>query len=609
MSTIENAQLNEGALAGRYALYDLSNSGKFTNLLNVLPRRVKIEILGNTLTVIKGSTVTILDGVSETDLTNFNTYLKITEDVSITLDDTINNAPETSTDYTKYKYLVYNPSANRLELGDYQAFTYHQTPIPAEKILPNTFVNQYGQQVSLPIGYFDEYNMFTQFNSIGFYDIFGWVDMGVEALCPDGRNPFGTLKISKAYVEATSITQFVVSDANTFEECSILFDVNGQMYITEKFSTATRYTTFEEGYRYISDDNYIYDNKGNIFRGCRLCAAGIDNGHITYITNFNTYAPVNFGEISASIDDLDNRALHALGKEDVLEHAYGDKYFHDKVIMDNVVINGGKLTNITIEDPLVVECPQISGDITSLRNLDPDKPYTGQFGGLNVKYDAYITSVGNPAENTDVANYINLIGASQAGKAGIIFGNKQNVRIMGDSNLNAIVVTLNEGGAILPDASKNNKLDIGSANRKFRTMYATTFEGTATRTYWADLAEMYLTDQVYPVGTIVKWGGDKELTIAERFDEPDIAGVISENPAYLMNSNMEDGQPLAIAGRVYVRVVGTVRKHDKIYISEIPGVGTAFALGGDFKVIGRALEDKTNKEEGLVLCAVHFSLG
>lgn len=132
---------------------------------------------------------------------------------------------------------------------------------------------------------------------------------------------------------------------------------------------------------------------------------------------------------------------------------------------------------------------------------------------------------------------------------------------------------------------------------------ATTFQGTATAMQWADLAENYLADDDYTPGTLIRFGGEKEITIAS-FGV--VNGVISSKPAVLMNDG-DTGLPVALVGRVPVRVVGSVNKFDPITLcSGIAGVGIK-AKYGDV-IIARALEDKLNTEEGLVLCVVQMKL-
>jgi hypothetical protein len=126
------------------------------------------------------------------------------------------------------------------------------------------------------------------------------------------------------------------------------------------------------------------------------------------------------------------------------------------------------------------------------------------------------------------------------------------------------------------------------------------FIGTATSSLYADLAERYEADAEYPVGTIVRIGGEKEITIANGFKA---FGIISSNPGFKMNSEAGSDQThpyVALAGRVPCKVIGKVEKGDAISLSTIPGVGIATQFG-DGVVIGRALENKDTEEEGLVL--------
>lgn len=94
---------------------------------------------------------------------------------------------------------------------------------------------------------------------------------------------------------------------------------------------------------------------------------------------------------------------------------------------------------------------------------------------------------------------------------------------------------------------------------------ATFFNGTATSARYADLAEKYLADAEYPVGTVVSVGGEKEVTASQWGDRA--IGVVSEKPAFMMNSELEGGTYIALKGRVPVRVIGSVRKKDRLIAS------------------------------------------
>lgn len=91
---------------------------------------------------------------------------------------------------------------------------------------------------------------------------------------------------------------------------------------------------------------------------------------------------------------------------------------------------------------------------------------------------------------------------------------------------------------------------------------ANVFTGTATAARYADLAEKYLADAEYEVGTVMVIGGDKEITASKQGELA--IGVISEKPALMMNSDLEGGVYVALKGRVPVKVKGAVRKGDKL---------------------------------------------
>jgi hypothetical protein len=115
---------------------------------------------------------------------------------------------------------------------------------------------------------------------------------------------------------------------------------------------------------------------------------------------------------------------------------------------------------------------------------------------------------------------------------------------------------------------------------------------TAAQAQYADLAEIYKTDKNYNVGTVVMIGGSQEVT--ECFVGYRALGVISEKPAFLMNAKAE-GQPIALKGRVLVKVTGDIKKGDELVAGN---GGYATKVSDEFnKVFAIALEDN---EKGLI---------
>jgi hypothetical protein len=132
--------------------------------------------------------------------------------------------------------------------------------------------------------------------------------------------------------------------------------------------------------------------------------------------------------------------------------------------------------------------------------------------------------------------------------------------------------------------------------------------GTATAARYADLAERYAADREYPVGTVVVFGGDKEITTTNTKMDTAVAGVISANPAFRMNCEAGEDSThpyVALAGRVPCRVAGKIKKGNIMVTSGIPGV--AVAAVGDIKVgsmIGKALENYDSDHIGTIEVAV-----
>jgi len=123
---------------------------------------------------------------------------------------------------------------------------------------------------------------------------------------------------------------------------------------------------------------------------------------------------------------------------------------------------------------------------------------------------------------------------------------------------------------------------------------ANLFKGTATAARYADLAEKYTTDQNYSVGTVVSVSTDEDFEVEACKPNTRALGAISENPAYMMNSEAE-GQYVALKGRVPVRIAGPVTKGDTLIAGNY---GYAKAGSGE-NVFAIALE--SNMEEGVKL--------
>ena len=175
--------------------------------------------------------------------------------------------------------------------------------------------------------------------------------------------------------------------------------------------------------------------------------------------------------------------------------------------------------------------------------------------------------------------------------------------ILGSDSADTINITGRISANILPNADNTINLGQGGGTPlKFNTVYATTFSGTATTARYADLAEKYLADEAYEAGTVVVLGGTEEITVTDTKDDHRVVGVVSTNPAYLMNSELEGEHPtdVAMTGRVPCKVIGITAKGDMLVASAVPGYAVVNNDPKPGTIIGKALENKPDSGKGTI---------
>jgi hypothetical protein len=132
---------------------------------------------------------------------------------------------------------------------------------------------------------------------------------------------------------------------------------------------------------------------------------------------------------------------------------------------------------------------------------------------------------------------------------------------------------------------------------------------TSTTAQYADLAERYAADTPMEAGDVVTLGGEKEITLCSKELDPQVFGVISETPAFLMNKDAgnNDSHPMvALQGRVRVKVQGAGKAGDRIVSSSTAGVARVAELEEctAFNVLGRLIQDKYNIDTELTECVI-----
>jgi hypothetical protein len=162
-------------------------------------------------------------------------------------------------------------------------------------------------------------------------------------------------------------------------------------------------------------------------------------------------------------------------------------------------------------------------------------------------------------------------------------------------------ITVNSGANVtaIANGASSGVGNIGASGAGFNTVFA-----KSTSAQYADLAENYSADTEYQPGTVVVFGGSSEITISNISHDTRVAGVISTQPAYLMNAG-SDGLPVALTGRVPCQVQGPVAKGDRL-VNISAGIAGRFdpALGELGCVLGKSLQDITNDQVVLIEIAV-----
>ena len=166
-----------------------------------------------------------------------------------------------------------------------------------------------------------------------------------------------------------------------------------------------------------------------------------------------------------------------------------------------------------------------------------------------------------------------------------------------------IVVNAND---VAVDATTTNTASKVVARDGSGNFAANVITATATQAQYADLAENYLGDADYEPGTVLILGGSAEVTQSDKKNTPAIAGVVTTNPAHLMNEGLEGDHVVAVAlrGRIPCKVKGPVRKGDVLIASDTPGHAEAAPFKGyqtpAVCVIGKAISEHLQISEGVV---------
>lgn len=166
-------------------------------------------------------------------------------------------------------------------------------------------------------------------------------------------------------------------------------------------------------------------------------------------------------------------------------------------------------------------------------------------------------------------------------------------------------VFVSEGGSF--NSMEANTVDAETVRSRFITSGSTSTTGSIEgdwsltansklRSTYADIAEKYTSDKQYESGTVVMFGGEKEVTIATIPATTKVAGIVTTNPAQILNDGLEDSVAIALIGRVPCKVQGPVFKGDMLVVGPVPGTLVAATMPRTGSVVAKSLETSTAAE-------------
>lgn len=232
-------------------------------------------------------------------------------------------------------------------------------------------------------------------------------------------------------------------------------------------------------------------------------------------------------------------------------------------------------------------------DDTSSANTAIITANTSMKGYVDTRVSAINSNVSAlNASLASIAQTVSAQASSITGLQGVTYADSNVAAYLPLYDGEVAVSTLTVSGSIMPTA--NAVSNIGSSNHWFNNFY-----GKAIQAQYADLAEKYSSDSDYAPGTVVSFGTDTEVTISSSYCDTKVAGVVSTDPAYLMNASA-DGVAVALQGRVPCKVTGDIKRGDMMVTSNISGVATSCQSPAVGTVIGKALANYNSDEVGVI---------
>ena len=316
--------------------------------------------------------------------------------------------------------------------------------------------------------------------------------------------------------------------------------INGNAVITGNLRVDGTETIFNVQTLSVNDKDIIVAN--NVTGGANVNGAGLQAGNPAVATWFFNNATTSW-QSNIAITPTANGTL-SLG---AASNYWGSAFVTTITATGNANVGNIGATNVVATNLTGTLQTAAQTNITSVGTLG-SLAVTGNISGANLNF------TGNLVDTAALE---------------IITGSNGNITL--SPNGSGLIVANKD----IRNGQANGVGNIGTVGGFFNTIFA-----KATSAQYADLAEMYVADADYPPGTVVEFGGEQEITISSSSHSTAVAGIVSTNPSYLMNSTQQGEHvlPIALTGRVPCRVQGPVRKGDVLVASSTPGVAQRIGM-------------------------------
>ena len=286
---------------------------------------------------------------------------------------------------------------------------------------------------------------------------------------------------------------------------------------------------------------------------------------------------VKFGDVGYTLGNDDDLEVKVLSNDVIIERKTLNQGIDVRLADNTQPSNLTKFRFLTASQASAapytgLTAPALVPDVAGNTNLGApgavfNKVYANEFVGTTSRADELKVGANYRSAAVDSAGVgtVNTVAVRDSS------GRLCAAAFLGNATSATTAVTATQSNTLLVGANyRSTAIDTASSGTPFTVpcrdnegnLNAVLFQGTATSALFADLAEKYLADDEYEVGTVVTVGGDAEVT-ACRFGDRAF-GAVSANPAYMMNAGLEGGTYIALKGRVPVKVVGSVKKGDKL---------------------------------------------